>query len=108
MKPKDFDKIVNARCAKIKSILASKAKEYSREDRLHNFKRAGVFMGKSPGTVCWGFAMKHFTSIADIVDDVESGSHPPQALVQEKLGDAINYLVLLEAILNERNAEILK
>ena len=96
-----FEKIVGQRCEAIKAILASKAKEYAREDRLHNFKRAGLFMNKTPATVCWGFAMKHFTSIADIVDDVERGTPPTKALAAEKLGDAINYLILLEAILSE-------
>lgn len=103
MKPQDFDKIVNERCNKIKSVLASKAKEYARGDRLHNFKRASSFMNKTPATVCWGFAMKHFTSVADIVDDVESGKIPTPELINEKIGDSINYLILLEAILSERN-----
>lgn len=102
MKSQDFDKIVEHRCQKIKSILASKAKEYATEDRLHNFKRAAVFMNKTPATVCWGFAMKHFTSVADIVDDVQSGKYIPMGLLEEKIGDSINYLILLEAILKEK------
>lgn len=101
MKSKTFDNIVLQRCDKIKSILSSKAKEYATEDRLHNFKRASVFMNKTPATVCWGFAMKHFTSVADIVDQVESGKTIEPWLIEEKIGDSINYLILLEAILKE-------
>lgn len=100
-----FNRIVQRRCEKIVAVLASKAKEYARGDRLHNFKRASRFMNKSPETVCWGFAMKHFTSIADMVDDAEMGHRPPLALIDEKIGDAINYLVLLEAIMLARLEE---
>jgi hypothetical protein len=102
MNTETFDKIINERCRLIKSILSSKAKEYARGDRLHNFKRAGSFMNKTPEAVCFGFAMKHFTSIADMVDDIEQGKTPHEELAQEKLGDAINYLILLEAILTDR------
>ena len=102
MDNKTFDSIVEKRCAAIKRVLASKAKEYARGDRLHNFKRAGDFMRKTPETVCFGFAMKHFTSIADIVDDVEAGVLPSAEMAEEKIGDAINYLVLLDAILASR------
>lgn len=101
MNTETFERIVNERCRLIKSILASKAKEYARGDRLHNFKRAGAFMFRSPEAVCFGFAMKHFTSIADMVDDVEQGEYPSREMAAEKLGDAINYLILLEAILME-------
>lgn len=106
MKPESFNKIVNERCVKIKKVLASKAKEYATEDRLHNFKRASVFMNKTPATVCWGFAMKHFTSVADIVDQVESGKKIEPWLIEEKIGDSINYLILLEAILKEQKPDL--
>lgn len=102
MNQETFNRIVDERCATIKRVLASKAKEYARGERLHNFKRAAGFMGKTPETACWGFAMKHFTSIADMIDDVEAGALPNEAVVDEKIGDAINYLILLEALLAER------
>lgn len=106
MNQETFDRIVEDRCRLIKNILASKAKEYARGDRLHNFKRAAGFLGKTPETACWGFAMKHITSIADLVDDIElHGSIPSSEVVHEKLGDAINYLILLEALVWERLAE---
>lgn len=101
MDQKDFDRVVNNRIRAIKEILASKAEEYATEDRLHNFNRAAVFMNKKPSTVCWGFAMKHFTSIADIVDDIEKDDTPAGDLIHEKISDAINYLILLEACIDD-------
>lgn len=99
-----FNRIVDERCRLIKSVLASKAKEYARGDRLHNFKRTAGFLNKTSETACWSFAMKHITSIADMVDDVENGVHPSPEMAREKLGDTINYLILLEALLEERFA----
>ena len=98
-----FDTILNERLDKIKNTLISKGTEYaSNADRLHNFKRAARFMGKTPEAACWGFAMKHLTSIADMIDQIDAGTCPSQAVVDEKLGDAINYIILLETIVKER------
>lgn len=99
-----FDLIVEKRCTLIKQILASKAEEYARGDRLHNFKRAAQFGTDVPEKACWNFLMKHLVSIADLVDDLNQ-DHAPRnllALSKEKLGDAINYLILLEALIEER------
>lgn len=54
--------------------------------------------GGTPAQNLWGFLKKHLTSVLDLVD----GSKPvTKAMVDEKVGDAINYLVLLEAVLLE-------
>ena len=37
----------------------------------------------------------------DIVDNLGIGELPTAALIDEKIGDAINYLILLEAMLKE-------
>lgn len=104
MNQQTFDQLVDARCRAIKTLLASKGKEYAREDRLHNFKRTAGFLNKTPETACWGFAMKHITSIADLIDSIEADGAITAApgLVIEKLGDGINYLILLEALVSER------
>jgi hypothetical protein len=102
MNQETFDAILERRIEKIRSVLASKAKEYAKGDRLHNFKRAAKFTGDSPAKMCASFMMKHMVSIMDIVDDVkEIGPLPSREMVDEKIGDAINYLILLEALLIE-------
>jgi hypothetical protein len=45
--------------------------------------------------------VKHLVSVLDIVDDHAKGDKRRIGLVDEKLGDAVNYLVLLEALLKE-------
>jgi hypothetical protein len=97
-----FDEIVSYRCNEIKRILCKKSKEYATEtDRLHNFKRASRMLNCTPEKALMGMAAKHFVSVLDIVDSVDIIHLPSIAMIEEKIGDSINYLVLLEAVLKE-------
>ena len=105
MNQKQFDKIVLARVEGIKNVLVEKAKEYSsKEDRLHNFKVAARLesSNQTPEQALWGMAKKHLVSIIDIISKTPSGEFPSDELRDEKIGDSINYLILLEALLIER------
>lgn len=100
MQSEAFNHIVKARCDLIQSILASKAKEYAIDDRLYNFKRAAEILRITPQRALFGMFMKHLVSVIDLV---EGSIQPTRYLIDEKIGDAINYLILLEAILKEQN-----
>ncbi len=101
-----FDKIVDEQCQLIRRILESKGDEYGREDRLHNFKRAAALAATTPEMAARGMLAKHIVSVWDIVDDIESGKTPQDdSFVSEKIGDAINYLILLKAIIRDTAAE---
>lgn len=83
-------------------MLASKACEYaSDEDRLHNFKAAAELEGDTPAEALRGMLRKHWVSIADLVWSDTIGEKPSFAMIDEKIGDAVNYLILLEALLKE-------
>ena len=58
-------------------------------------------LGQSPEKALVGMLAKHLVSILDIVDAIPK-QIPTPALVEEKIGDAVNYLILLEALLKER------
>ena len=46
--------------------------------------------------------LKHLASLFDLVDDMAEVVRPERYhLLDEKLGDSVNYLILLEAILKE-------
>lgn len=106
MAPEEFDSILQLRLERICETLKSKGEQYATEaDRLHNFKRSAAFTGKTPAEVCVGFMVKHLTSVMDMVDE-QSGPTPRRITrdrIDEKIGDAINYLIILEAILLERD-----
>ena len=97
--PEQFNEILEKRILSIKSILGNKAKEYAMGgDRLHNFKVAARVKNESPEKALWGMAIKHLVCIIDMVDGELEATAP---MVDEKIGDMINYLILLEALMKE-------
>ena len=103
MTEKEFQDVLTTRLTKIKETLSSKAKEYATEgDKLHNFNVGARLTGQTREKVLWGFALKHYISFLDILDNLDNGKLPTEAMVDEKIGDLINYLVLVEASLKGR------
>ena len=49
--------------------------------------------------------VKHDVSVDDIVDDLKRGVVPPKEFIAEKLGDSINYLLLLEGLIEEARTQ---
>ena len=105
MRTEAFLALLEQRIDKIRAVLASKAKEYATDaDRLHNFKLAAQLTRETPPEALRGMLVKHWCSIMDIVDGVKYNRPLSLAQVDEKIGDAVNYLILLEAILKETPA----
>lgn len=103
MTEKDFDKLVESRLDKTKATLIIKGREYRRNaDPLHNFEVGARLGNTTREKVLWGFALKHYISFMDILDDVEKDVLPSEGMVDEKIGDLINYLILCEASLKDR------
>lgn len=105
----EFDVILEQRMVEMRRVLGLKAGEYaSDKDRLHNFKQAaaefpaGMYHNDTPVEALVGMMRKHWASIMDLVRYKALGRVYTDAMVDEKIGDAINYLVLLEAILKEK------
>lgn len=101
---KQFIQILEERTKKMKETLSSKAEEYARdEDRLSNFKQGAVPLKQTPEKYLVNLWMKHVISICDFTNDLEKhGRLASMHMWNEKIGDAMNYLVLLEALLIER------
>jgi hypothetical protein len=99
MNPEQFEMIMNKRQSDSRRTMIEKAREYAhKDDRLHNFKRAAALQGCTPSQALWGMAAKHIISVQDMVF-----RHTPitEELLNEKIGDIINYLHLVEATLRE-------
>lgn len=93
-----FTKLLESRICKIRDTLVTKAAEYATADRLYNFKAGAELSGKGPKEVCWDYMVKHLVSISDMARGVRPAT---PASIDEKIGDAINYLILLEALFHE-------
>ena len=100
----DFNDIVEHRIEQIRTVLTQKALEYATDqDRWHNFNRAAEKLHITPEKALMGIKVKHTVSIDDLVEWAEKC---PEKLTVEvidgKIGDEINYLILLEGLLKKR------
>ena len=99
-----FDNCVENRLQKIRKTLLLKAKEYaSNDNRFHNFDVAARFINSTPEQALQGMILKHIVSIFDLVEWTEvNESLITESIIDEKIGDTINYLILLEGLLLRR------
>jgi len=99
----EFNKLFADRFLKCRETLLSKAKQYaSDEDRLHNFYEGAILNCCTPEQYAHTLVTKQIIALRDmIVQDMFIS----QAVVDEKIGDIVNYYVLIEALIKERNSE---
>lgn len=106
MNTTQFDIVIEHRLSECRKVLIEKAKEYAKDedDKLHNFNRAAQVTGECREKALFGFFLKHLVSVMDIIDEMNAKSTyiPKKALVEEKIGDSINYLLLLEASIEDK------
>jgi hypothetical protein len=99
----DFNNLLEDMITKIRNVLGHKAAEYARGgDRLSNFKLAAALNQSSPEKALLGMLTKHIISVWDFVEDIENGVVAQEGLWDEKLGDVINYCILLKGLIIER------
>lgn len=92
----DWEKVLERRLQLTVKVLGNKEKEYaSDDDRLHNFKATAEMLRCTPAQALLGMVAKHLTSVVDAVKDEKVLTRQQW---DEKLGDIINYMILLEGI----------
>ena len=95
-----FDRILESRIEKIQSVLSFKAGEYATEiNRYHNFDIAADYDAESPERALWGMLKKHIVSVQDMIKNPNTVTY---TLIDEKIGDVINYFILLEGLFRRR------
>ena len=98
-----FDQTVKKQMMRCESVLARKAKHYALwADRLEQFKKMATLENTSPITALGGVMAKHITKIYDMM------ALPKEFKMKdwdESITDAINYLLLLKALLVEDEGE---
>ena len=101
MNRKDFNTLLDIRIKSIKETLAKKGDEYSKDREVFkNFIDAGRKLNTNKYKALQGMLIKHITSVDDIIDNIEQ-EVPSIDIISEKIGDIINYYILLEAMLIE-------
>ena len=102
MTREDFSRRVEKRIDLVRQTLLAKHKEYAKDDNVfRNFDEAagGLSLHSTSAEVLWSYMTKHLVSIKDIV---ANNKPVDTTVVSEKIGDVINYLILLEAMLNQQ------
>jgi hypothetical protein len=105
MTNEEFQDFLDEQLCQIKKVLAGKNIHYARgNDKLHNFKKAAVRLDCTPEKALQGMLVKHQVSIDDMIDDLDSNVYHSLPLWREKIIDAINYHLLLFALIEERKS----
>jgi hypothetical protein len=103
-----FETVLENRIAAVKDILDEKAIQYQRgNNRYSNFDKIALFENKTPEQALWGIAMKHIAALSDYVNDLPNNDMSEEQW-QEKIGDTINYLILLEGIVLRRKHQAIQ
>lgn len=103
MNEKDFQKVVDGTIDQVMKTLAAKGDEYVPEkatSRFHNFEVSAALNQQLPTEALWGFLTKHIVSLSDMVK-IDSAD-TPMAKWDEKINDAIIYLLLLKGIVTSQ------
>ncbi len=103
MMPPEFTEAVEEQIERCRDTLLSKGEEYAPTDRFANFKKAAGMQGLSTVQALGGMLAKHTISINDMIWDDKIHS---KAQWQEKIGDHINYLLILAAMLEDGTCPI--
>lgn len=85
-------------------LFGSKEKEYMRNgSRFHNFETAARLDNISPEQALSGMWNKQIVSVKDLINDLaRTGEIPSIAYIYEKIGDVINYMLLLNGLIEQR------
>ena len=104
MTERKFSECVENRIDRIRKVLTTKAEEYSTEgNRFHNFDVAARILDCTPERALQGMMLKHIVSVLDLIQWAEEEEDLITAtVIDEKIGDTINYLILLEGLLLRR------
>lgn len=97
MNSQEFNEIVKQTEQLVEKTLIKKQDEYNLdEDRLSFFKHNACFLNKTPEEALWAMASKHFISLTDMINSKQTFT---EEAFNEKIIDAINYLILLKGLI---------
>ena len=91
-----FNEIVEETLKKCTDLLVVKQAEYNlTADRFDSFKRGAGLTGWKPDQVLLGYLTKHLSSMIEMIN---SDKQFTREKVDEKLGDILNYILLLRGL----------
>jgi len=101
MNRKEFQCILDRALERTIDRLTEKGREYAPgKDRLSAFRLAARMRGTTMAQALWGMVIKPIGSVQEVIDR-PGVLTIDQAWIDEKVGDIMAYMVLLEAVLLE-------
>ena len=103
MKKQDFRNIIMEQFGSLNNLTSTKGEEYARsdDDQLANFKRQAMDLGIPMEKVLLVYLNKHMDSIRTYIKSVPF-PEPLSEPIESRIDDAILYLILLRAMVVER------
>jgi hypothetical protein len=98
------DHIIDDQIEKCLGLLRAKREEYATENPLHNFEQAANLLGVKARQALGGMMAKHIISLYDMIQKEAPANI---SVWDEKIGDSINYLLLLKAVVLEELSTVL-
>lgn len=103
-----FEENLDLRLKLLREILGNEVTEYATEEnRYHNFDKAAKIQDITPEQALCGIMTKHFVSVLDIIDGVSNDYLYTVTYIEEKIGDTIKYLIILESMIKDRRLPLL-
>jgi hypothetical protein len=109
MNSTEFNDYLDIRLGLIAETLVKKQGEYAdNQNVFRNFEQAGRHLNCTRERALWGMMMKHYVSVEDMLQACEKGElwNLQENVIKEKLGDIINYFILLEIMLLENESQL--
>ena len=97
MNLKEQQKFFEQYSTKMKEIMQSKGDDYANEDRLSNFKKAGMLGNLSAAKQCFTAITTKVVRLGELIDSKE----PNNESIEDNIIDLSNYSVLLAMIVSE-------
>lgn len=104
----EFESQIKDAVGRSTMVLFQKAASYTDEDgdRFRNFKLAAELQHTTPIKALAGMMAKHTVKLYDLIDQSEEEG-VLREVWDETIGDSINYLLLLSALVREEESESL-
>jgi len=102
MTPDKFKKYSEKFIKKNMDILYSKSEQYSPLDVFSNFQQGANIVEEEKERVLFLYMLKHLVFIAGFFKPDKYIYKENVAKIQESIGDVINYMIILSAMLKEK------